>query len=496
MRRTSIPCMKRTGGYVFWRQSTLAEVENARKNYLLQERPFPLAEITRRMIRTRNRYQATEDFHEKNLLRGEYKFFSGKVCDLRGASTADLVSFLESGSFFGFWDTQQIERVLEQLRLQLGDLEPNELVHLMKLLPGLRKHSSAAYEEVAAALVEHVDGISDEDCIALLDACSVEDPPILIHNLLRAIEEAPLTPLQFVSVIGALSVLPQETQAVYDRLKHHAEVSVLDALPSLSVAQISAVADALHSMGSSELGISDPLPEATARRLQGEFLKRLTECDPHSLAMMFYACGSVQFALAAEDRVLFFATDFEPLELFAVVSWYLEALAAMGHAAAGAGPKEAAAVAQRRGPIVSVLNDLLDVLVTHLEAGDSYFTPQTVVSLLGVMGETAAFAHGVPRFNIVAQELCSKCIKFVDVLPAHSLTELLIASDNLGPRALDAMVLTAVRALAARADAMEAEEASRTEQLVAQLQGLRPAQKVLVQHKLLPSLRKKRSFHS
>ncbi len=484
LRRVQGLKMKRTGGYVFWRQSTLSDVENTKKNYLLQERPFPIAEITRRMVRTRQRYAATDDFHEKSLLRGEYKFFSGKVCDLRGAATTDLISFLECGSFFGFWDTQQVERVLDELRLQITELQPHELVHLLILQPGLRKHASAFYKEVAEALVDHVDSISDDECVTLLEACRVEDPPRLVVTLLQAIQTAPLSPRQCLSVLGALSVLPQDDSEPFAELQERAVEAVLSNLAEFSAADIASTADALHSLRGSSL------PPATAKRLQSEFATHIGTCDPHSLAMMFYACGSVPFALDAEDRVLFFASDFEPLELFAVISWYLEALAALGIAATSPLPSEAAGALQRRAPIVSVLNELMEVLLTHLCSGDGYFAPPTVVAMLEVMGESADYSAGVPLFNQVAQQLSARCIKIMDDLPWVSLVQLLCAANALRHRVLDAMVTSAAKALLARVSLMSAAEASRTEQSVAQLLGLRPAQRELIERHLLPALRR------
>ena len=142
MRRSSLFLTQRTPGYVFWRQKTLVELEKTKRNYLLNERPFPLAEITRRMLRIRHRYEDSTDFHERNLLRGEYKYFTGKLCDLRGAAMSDMISFLESGAYFGFWDTSQIDRVVDELVLRLGNMTSNELVHLLQALSGVRKHRS------------------------------------------------------------------------------------------------------------------------------------------------------------------------------------------------------------------------------------------------------------------------------------------------------------------------------------------------------------------
>jgi hypothetical protein len=60
----------------------------------------------------------------------------------------------------------------------------------------------------------------------------------------------------------------------------------------------------------------------------------------------------------------------------------------------------------------------------------------------------------------------------------------------LGHRVLDAMVASAVTALAGRTAAMDAAEASRAEEAVARMAGLRPSQRTLVEERLLPALRR------
>ena len=104
----------RAGGYAFWRESTLQQLESTKRPYLLQERPFPIAEVVKRMIKIRRSYDSASDNHERTLLRGEYKFFTGKICDLRGAHPDDMISYLESAYFFGFWDAEQVAKILER----------------------------------------------------------------------------------------------------------------------------------------------------------------------------------------------------------------------------------------------------------------------------------------------------------------------------------------------------------------------------------------------
>eukprot|EP00672_Neobodo_designis_P014780 CAMPEP_0174858060 /NCGR_PEP_ID=MMETSP1114-20130205/41248_1 /TAXON_ID=312471 /ORGANISM="Neobodo designis, Strain CCAP 1951/1" /LENGTH=52 /DNA_ID=CAMNT_0016092945 /DNA_START=8 /DNA_END=163 /DNA_ORIENTATION=+ len=50
---------------------------------------------------------------ERGLLRGEYKYYTGKACDMRHASTADMVAAIECCGFFGFWDNKLL-RLVEQ----------------------------------------------------------------------------------------------------------------------------------------------------------------------------------------------------------------------------------------------------------------------------------------------------------------------------------------------------------------------------------------------
>lgn len=93
------------------------DIETSQRGYLFAGggKPVGLGEIVRRMIQVKARYRETVNDGERTLLRGEYKYYSGKLCELRAAQTADLIVYLECAAFFGFWDVGQVDRILELL---------------------------------------------------------------------------------------------------------------------------------------------------------------------------------------------------------------------------------------------------------------------------------------------------------------------------------------------------------------------------------------------
>ncbi|KPI86836.1 hypothetical protein ABL78_4113 [Leptomonas seymouri] len=331
LRRTARTLSKRTPGYVFWRQSSLTELEHSKRNYLLSERPVPLAHIARRMARVKARYDDTQDFHERNLLRGEYKYFTGKLCDLRGAPSGDMILVLQCAAFFGFWDASQVDRILAELFLLLESLEAIELVALFTCMPQLRRQESELYRRVATELVSAVPDLTTHECLQVCHACTAETPAELVDKVLKELADHhdELTPAQCVEVVDTWSVAPQQVRLrMTSRMSAIRQVA-LDHVEELSCMDIAVLYTSLHASDD-----GDELSESLQRRLLQAFARDLTLTCPRSTALIFTAARrshslSLELTQMMADRVLFLSTDFTPAELLAVFQLYVESLVSL-----------------------------------------------------------------------------------------------------------------------------------------------------------------------
>ncbi|CBZ25334.1 conserved hypothetical protein [Leishmania mexicana MHOM/GT/2001/U1103] len=335
LRRSSLWLSKRTPGYVFWRQSSLTELEHSKRNYLLSERPVPLGEISRRMARVKSRYEDTRDFHERNLLRGEYKYFTGKLCDLRAARLGDMVVVLQCAAFFGFWDAAQVDQILAELFLQLEGMEAVELVALFACMPQLRRQESELYRRVAMELVPLMPDLTTEECLAVCRACTAETPPELTEPVLRDLAERleEISPAQCVEVLDTWSVLPAAVQRRVRDVMEPVRQRALCHLEELECMDIAVLFTCLR--GAVSVGGADPiLSEALQRSLLRAFVRDMSRTCPRSTAMLFSAVHgthslALELAQQMADRVLFLSTDFTPAELLAVFRVYVEGLVSL-----------------------------------------------------------------------------------------------------------------------------------------------------------------------
>jgi hypothetical protein len=507
----------RTAGYVFWRQRTLIELEKSKRSYLLNERPYPVAEIARRMVRVRSRYAATSDFHEQTLLRGEYKYFSGKLLDLRRAQLSDLIAYVEMGSVFGFWDSAQIDRVLDELVLHLSELDGNQLIHLLSATSGVRKHQSHLYKTVAEALVPQVPNMAFEDVVRLVKACEVEDPPPLLEALFARIaaDLGSVTVHAAVATLSAMTCAAKAAQEHYEVMIQELKAMLVDELQqqqhgvgsgsegnvayagggdaspgadhddALSLLDVATVAEALASLETLDL--------TTRECLMRSFLLRLHEACPRSLAMMFYACDSIDLARAAERRVLHHMMRFSTAELYAVTKVYLKALGDMSNVApptlrrttggndegckAASSPpvtltvnrgtslledlnesmplllttEERNAAEAKRRDLARVVQELMQQLLDHVESPTAHAQPEIYLGLLRCCAECKAHTDLLgPTMRSTVHAVCSRTVSMAREMSVDQLMEFLVLSNLLGVMALHAAVISIMDMLRSR----------------------------------------------
>ncbi|PWU89866.1 hypothetical protein C4B63_55g25 [Trypanosoma cruzi] len=513
---TCIRWSKRTPGYVFWRQNTLVELEKTKRNYLLTERPVPIADIARRMVRVKSRYLDTKDFHEQNLLRGEYKYFSGKLCDVRHARTEDMVAYVECGSFFGFWDTAQMNRVMDELLLKLNELGSVELVHLFTSLPSLRKQSSNLYEYVARALVAVVPELSLDECIRVAVACDDGVPEELIYNLMRAIEpevsRGGLSAVRAVELIDAFGTCLPSVQREFDSLFDNMKRTAVAGMMELSVMDIAVLCTSLK--------LREELDASTETNAVRVFLSRLEETCARSTSMMFTAVsGTLAFSQAMEERVVFLATDFTPSELLSVFSVYMDNYTSMYTVTSGDDGVVAPATKKsssqncigelhfaqhRQTTFLLVLRELMDQMILQMGSATAYFLPAVQLQYLEVFSKAVEnigsnvshLTSAVPVLGRYLELLSSRVIASLQRYTYMELVTLLQLCAPLGKFVADAAVGAAVQELIQREIGTSKEESMELYLMLQRVSGLRAEHQRHIENFLLPKLRERSGWAS
>ncbi|CUE73046.1 Hypothetical protein, putative [Bodo saltans] len=504
----------RTAGYVFWRQRNLIELEKSKRSYLLNEAPYPVAEIARRMVRVRSKFQATTDFHEQTLLRGEYKYFTGKLLDLRRAPLNDLIAYVETAAAFGFWDTSQIDRIVDELALHLESLTSHQAIHLLIAISGVRKHQSHLYQSVAASLLPRVDDMAFEDALLLTKACEIDDPPPLLEALFAriAVDLERVDPKAAVVILSSMTCVSKSVQLHYEVMVQELKAIIVDELQQtnystdkrsrspassggdVTLLEIATVAEALVTLETFDL--------TTRECLMRAFLFRLNDACPRSLAMMFYACDSSDLARAAEGRVLHHLLRYSTAELYALTKVYVNALDAVSQlvtrrhqrraptnpSSATTDPPQTTMAAsplavtttsqtslledleddltpllatseERRAAevhqkdLAAVVRELMAQVLLHAESSTVHAEPAVHLGLLRCCAEIQEYVDlvgGVVALKQTVHALCARIVSSAREMSVDELMEFIILSSRLGTVALHASVVSSMDILRAR----------------------------------------------
>lgn len=396
------------------------DLENSQRSYLRSEKAVPIGEVVRRMVNVKARYQDTQDFHERTMLRGEYKYFSGKLCELRAAHTTDLVAFLECVAFFGFGDTVQVDTVMEELSRRClslhNSLHVNQLVHLMVCLPTLHKEGSELYHRVAQCLLTVVEQLTAEESVKLCVASTSHTPDDLVlalaPSLVTSVSEfSPPVQVQLLESLGALTIgerSPRFAQAVQPLLRA-LHSSLTQDLAELHPLDLAVVYAALKTIPCGE-----ELQQAQHTVAMESFIAQASAVCPRALAIFVsvlpaplssaaalsqeaQAAGrrALSFAAALGERVVYLSVELTPGELVPVFRLYLHTVVSQR---LDEGSKRATSQAQQ---LIHPLRSLADQLVIALEGAGSFFSSSQLVALLQLWdtslrvlkeaGETSAF---------------------------------------------------------------------------------------------------------
>jgi hypothetical protein len=315
------------------------------------------------MIKIRRSYDSASDNHERTLLRGEYKFFTGKICDLRGAHPDDMISYLESAYFFGFWDAEQVAKILEELSLHLEDMNTSQLVSLYCVLPGVKRSHTKFVLALLLRLHSQLDILSLDERLRLLSNVTLEsavfvlneglhvrtcqDRPKVIAELyadvVRSLEvdSSRLGPRDCASILIALGcVCRADGMRTLRACEGFVQQLKLRVLESLRVAEDSGQTEGEDSALNSPLDAAfvcnallalETLDVTSLSALRSFFLARLNTCCATAMAMMFHAAPSLSFAKAVESRVVYLLPDFALEELLEVAEVYFQGLVESSH---------------------------------------------------------------------------------------------------------------------------------------------------------------------
>jgi hypothetical protein len=196
LRRSIFLLTTPTFGHMAFRTPLQKVVENEFKvTPLLGERPYPLADIARRLVRIRTKFEATDDTRERALLRGEYKYFTGKPVDLRGAAPSDLVVTLSCFGYWGFWHVPLAERIMDELLkcvTTLNHVEALELVRTLPAIVGTRAAETSLFQVAVRQLISALEDLSMDDLLSLLRGIQpcVDPLPDIADGVLLLIESS------------------------------------------------------------------------------------------------------------------------------------------------------------------------------------------------------------------------------------------------------------------------------------------------------------------
>lgn len=297
------------------------DLETSQRGYLFAggTKYVPLGEIVRRMVQVKARYHETSDVGERTLLRGEYKYFTGKPCDLRAAQTTDIVVYLECSAFFGFWDVGQVDRMLEVLHQRsmslwldtssstsssalpgADEIDTEELRRLLLCLPALRKEGCPLYRHLTtllSSMLTHSSQalaedavLSPEEACELFLASTAQTPRSFLLALL------PVVAPGVCAGVFSLSIL----------------VELFDTLGSLLLSASSSVSSIPAALSSShvlEAEVAGEEEEEVRRRclplftqLRNHLFASRDQLDPLEMAITYHAMVRWQEEMLAEKK--------------------------------------------------------------------------------------------------------------------------------------------------------------------------------------------------
>jgi hypothetical protein len=303
-------------GHVFWRTKQESPVDRGMKTPLLTERPYPLSEVVRRMVRIRCKFEDSADLSERALLRGEYKYYTGKPCDIRHSDTADLVAVVECSSFFGFWDNKLLRLVEGVLLDRVLTLEPLELMLLFKSLSALSMTGTDLYSDVCDQLTTLAgDGaLTFDEIVSLIGAAVRTTPQNMLRHLLGthilpklgAIETA----TQAIAVLRGMSIIESMGDPAMDtRLRDAARSLHLRVIADADDLTCTEIAEAVHYCAMS--GVVNPDDDRKGgsllvKKLADVFVAKADKADGSSVATLVETISAFddRFVLRISERIL------------------------------------------------------------------------------------------------------------------------------------------------------------------------------------------------
>jgi hypothetical protein len=495
MFRSPLRLSTRTHGHVFWRSTIKAATDRTMKKHLLSERPFPLADVVRRMTRIRSRYEHTDDFHERALLRGEYKYFTGKTCDLRRAAIPDMVALCETCAFFGFWDVALSDKVDSVLRLRLSELTAIELQHLVRSLPAMAKSDGQLMVLASTRLAALLGDLSLEEQLGVAAATAAATPAVLVAALLAALapRAEELDAAEAAQLLHALCFAALATEALRDAARACKRTCV-DAVDVTGPNAVATLSDNLAALGM--------LDDGALAVLCKRFTATLRDADSAAVATMLEVTATSAhgdaFAAVLRERVADLVPEMGPTTCNCVLQAYANVLARNGAPAPGKAAGVVAPAGERsrrrhhKDVAVAVLADVVAHLALLADDGSTFFSPDLVVACLSAQCRVAAHQPSLPLFAALIHKLCARSIAQLPSFDAPLCVQFVLVAGVLGGAMLDAAVASIVRRLAQLAAVLSADEAADVAERVRPvLRTVSKASRAVMERELMPALSKR-----
>ena len=419
----------RTNGFVFWRENGALRSIDHRSHYELVtgERPFPLAEICLRMVRIMTKYTQTEDQHERTLLRGEYKYFTGKTCDVCGAQPRDMIAMLQCFGHFGFWDIRLSNKISIELARQLHRLTTTESVQLFCALRGIKQRRSALCSAVALQLQKNSSELSVTEAVKVLSECDAESPSQLVHSLLQQVAACGpdvLTHEECLSTLSAATCLPpdvayKEHEPVFRLIEKQLYNSAVEGV--LTADEIAGFCDVLNYLHR----LDSVVPVG---RLAAAFLAKVDSASPHALSLMLDAVNTDDFAQEVSPSVSKLLESFSPHQLAAVTLAYSK-------------------VSKNRQ--VDVLARLFERVNMTLDHSGTVLQPSSLEKLFAAAALLCDDSRGLVQAYVrpCVRFLSSRTIAMGGGLDGATCARLLVCCSRLGSFALEAAVTVLLKRL-------------------------------------------------
>jgi len=185
---------------------------------MLGEVIYSVTDIARRMVRIRLQHTGCKDVLERNLLRGEYIYFSGKDLQVHTARAPELIAMLQCFAYFRIWDNNILRRLTTGLLQLTSFLTTEELAHLMKALSDMEHKDVELLSLLAHRIVTLQDDFTKIQLLSIVQSVVSLDTSntVLLDALLNSVAKFVVTELSPSALALIMKLLGKRLSLVSD----------------------------------------------------------------------------------------------------------------------------------------------------------------------------------------------------------------------------------------------------------------------------------------